>query len=148
MKRFSSLITAFVLTLLICTTAQSVSAISPGRAVHGVIRDSGNDRVAGADVVVSCNGNVVNTTTNGIGFYIIQFANQNDCKKKDLVTTSASKGPEAGSKSKKMGAVQVNINVKMSAVAVPEFGFGTGLMAMVASAGAFTFFKKQRHVAQ
>lgn len=147
MNRVSVYVTMIILTVSVLLSASSVSAVSPGRAVHGVVRDSANDRVDGANVVVSCNGNILNAVTNSIGLYIVQYANLEDCKKHDLVTVSASKGSEAGSNSKDMGNVQININVRMSAVSVPEFGFTTTLLTIVASATAFIFFKKHVHAA-
>ncbi len=145
MKVFSNVA---ILTLLLLIFTRVTIAASPGRAVHGVVRDSANKKVAGANVNVSCNGNILNATTNSLGFYNVQFNNTGDCKKDDLVTVSASKDSEAGSNSKNMNRVQININVKMSAVSVPEFDFSTGTLAVAASAGIFAYLKKKRHAVQ
>ncbi len=110
--------------------------------VQGIVRDSNNKKIAGAQVTVTCNSHTKTTQTNRHGSYEVKFAKK-ECHKRDTVTVNASYGGEAGTESKNAHDEELNINLRLAAVSVPEFSAYTGLLALLCSVGTFIFLKNQ-----
>ena len=113
--------------------------------VTGAVSNSGNP-VAGANVSVTCNSNVLNAITNVNGVYFVQYSNV-QCPVGQLVSVNASSGSMAGSNSGTMmagsavGGVQVDVAV-VNVPLVPEFGLMIGAVTSLVSGGLF--FLKRR----
>ena len=115
--------------------------------VRGVITGSGGSPVSGANVSALCNGSTITTTSNGVGFYTMDFGNA-ACDSGNMVYVTASKGGQHGSNNGLMdkngaaGGVELDLAL-IDVPLVPEFSLITGVMTFLTSGGAVYFLRKK-----
>lgn len=119
--------------------------------VEGVVSGTNEDAVSGANVTVVCHHSggdqTGNTTTDGDGFYFVQFSNYH-CVLGDNVTVTATKGGQTGTQNGVMqdggtvGRVHLDVSI-VNIPMVPEFSLITGGLALLTSAGSLIFLRKR-----
>jgi hypothetical protein len=102
--------------------------------------------VSGANVTVSCDGNVLNDTTNPAGGYVVDYASITLCPDTTTATAIATYGKLSGSDTKPVSQIVVGtLNVAVVPVSlVPELGLITGITATVLSATAFMIVRRRQ----
>ena len=127
----------------------SVHAQAPVQVgiVQGLISGPDNNALSGADIVVDCNGDIKNTTSDGVGFYSVQYTNEG-CEQGDTATVTATKDGQTGIASGTLqdagtiGFLKLDLAVVHVPV-VPEFGLITGGLALLTSAGSYIAYKRR-----
>ena len=128
-------------------TAFAVPPLFQVGVVAGVVSAPGGGPSVGANISVLCNGNTLNTTTDGSGLYEVSFTG-GVCEAGQNVTVTASKGGLTGIKNGTMqangqaGYVKIDVAI-VNIPLVPEFGLITGAMTFLASGGVLFLIKKR-----
>jgi hypothetical protein len=122
----------------VCTTAETTF-------VSGVISD-GNGPVSGADVTVTCNGNVETATSDANGGYSVQYTGE-ECPYNSALTVEANGATSSDATwsrtTNQYGCLEVIINVACVDITVPEFGAVVGVLTVLGALG--TFLVVRRH---
>jgi hypothetical protein len=110
--------------------------------IAGTITHNGSP-VSGASVAVTCNSNVLDSSTTVAGGYIVQFPS-GECPDSSTAGVAASKGALGGSNSGTVYGLTTDINLALVNVSlVPELGLITGVGAAVLGGGAFLVIRRQ-----
>jgi hypothetical protein len=148
-----------ILALIVISAIGIASAIVPICAtvettyVSGIVTDAtqGDAKVSGADVTVTCNGNVETTTSGPNGNYSVQYA-PGKCDSGDTVSVSANYGSLNGDEQEKVteeidqvvGCLEVIVNVACVDVPlIPEFGIIAGTLTMAMALVVFLVVRKK-----
>jgi hypothetical protein len=139
MKKIFSLI---ILSFLVVSMAGAVSSCNT--VVGGLIYNEDYSAViGGADVTVSCNGNIETTVSAVDGAYGVEFLSD-ECTSGDLVVIDAVKGDLVGSENGIVHDFELEVRVAIVNVPmVPEFGFFVGALAILSGVGIFFFVRRE-----
>jgi hypothetical protein len=124
----------------------SAMAVTPTGTTYiaGTITHNGSP-VSGASVAVTCNSNVLDSSTTVAGGYLVQFP-AGQCPDSATAGVAASKGALGGSNSGTVDSLTTDINLALVNVSiVPELGLITGIGATIMGGGAFLVLR-QRHL--
>jgi hypothetical protein len=127
----------------------SASAMSPSTMVSGTVK-SGSTALAGANVSVTCNGNVQTDTTDASGGYLVGFA-ASDCPAGSVAHAVATSGSQSGTGSgavKQDGSDKLNVAVADVNVGLPEMGTLVGGVAAIGAGGAFMVTRRKQQIEQ
>ena len=133
-----------ILGLLVISMLGVVSAYTSAYTlVAGKIYDENGIKVEGAEVIINCNENIQNMTSNSEGDYAVQYL-EADCNVGDSLFVTAEKDDSYGSK---QGTIIENVmgswNVAIINVTIPEFGFFVGVLTLMGALGVFFFVRKE-----
>jgi hypothetical protein len=139
----NKVITSLILGMfLVLAVTASVSADTS--FIAGKIYNSGyTDVISGADVTVTCNGEIVTTESLSDGAYSVTYFGTN-CIEGSTLTVSAVKGDLYGSKTGDIHSIGSTnwdfavVNVPL----VPEFGLIAGMVTILGALGMFFFVRK------
>ena len=154
-KLFGAFILASVLLTIGFVSAAPICATVDTTFISGIVTDAnnGNVPVAGADVDVTCNGNLLEATSELDGSYSVQF-DAADCPNDETTTlvVSASKDGLTGSnntadwysESTQVGCLELIVNVACADVPlVPEFGTIIGVLTALGALGTFFVVRRK-----
>ncbi len=124
-----------------------MASVSDGTLITGKIYNADfTVEIAGANVEVTCNGNVQNAVSLSNGKYSVSY-DKTDCKAGDSLIVSAEKDGQYAIKS---GVVHENAIVNntwdlgvVNVAIVPEFGFFLGMLTMLSAVGIFFVVRKE-----
>jgi hypothetical protein len=140
-KLFLSLIVSFGLIAFLPVTAMAQS-VSPGAYVTGTVTHNGSP-VDSASVVVTCDSNVLDSSTSAGGGYLVTFTTD-QCPSGATAYVSASSGNLSGSNNGVVNGLSVDVNLALVDVSlVPEFGVITGIVAIIIGSGAFLVIRRR-----
>lgn len=155
MKKVLSLfvLATMLLSLGFASAIIPVCGTSETTFVSGIITDAtnGNVPVSGADVTVTCNGNVKATTSDVNGNYQVEY-DPSECDNGDAVTVSATWNGLSGesndvdwyTENSQVGCLELIVNVACGDVPlVPEFGLIVGITTVLGALGAFFIVRKK-----
>lgn len=112
-------------------------------AISGTVTHNGGP-VAGANVTVTCAGNVLTDVTDAAGGYEVDYVPANLCPPEATASVNAVLGGLSGSNSGQVGSVTSNLNVALVDVAVvPEMGTILSVGAALSGAGAFMVVRRR-----
>lgn len=150
-KTIIAVIAALALVTGVVGVKSAMAVLTQVGIVEGVISGPDDNAVVGANITVVCHNaggdQTKNTTTDGDGFYIVEYTNY-QCVAGDKVNVTASKDGQSGTREGEMedegtvGRVHLDvaiINIPM----VPEFGLITGGLALMTSAGSLFFLRRR-----
>lgn len=145
MKKFITAVSTFAMAAALMT-GSALATVQVG-VVEGLVKNPDNTAAVGASVDVLCNGTTLNDTTDGSGFYFVQYAD-GVCVEGETVNVSATLGGLTGNNSGVMTASGYTEGLKLDVAIVhvplvPEFGLITGALAMIGSAGSFLVLKRK-----
>ena len=141
----------FTLSVLLLLVIASIATVSAKTIVAGKIYDSPNfetaNAVSGADITVTCEGNIETTTSLSDGTYSVSYAETADCPDGSSVYVVAEKD---GVSNDGYGdvhdytAVIPDIYIGIVNIAlIPEFGFAIGTLTALCAIGIFFFVRKK-----
>ncbi|MCH7850988.1 MAG: hypothetical protein IH845_05080 [Nanoarchaeota archaeon] len=128
---------------LMVLVLMSFTLVSAKTTVTGVILDPSFNFLADANVNVSCNTNVLQTTSFSDGVYAVEYF-EKDCKTGDTVNVTAISddgtlfGTGAGIVHDKKDGEGTTVNVAtVLVILIPEFGFILGTLTLLSAIGIF-----------
>ncbi len=121
----------------------SLSLVSASTMIAGKIYDGDGNLISGADVEVTCDSNVQETTSNSEGDYAVTYS-EFDCNSGDSLSVYAEKEDMSGSKT---GTIIDNVvddwDVAIVNVIIPEFGLYMGVITAIAGLGIFFLIRRK-----
>jgi len=155
-KRFVLPVLAlFVIISIIMISAVPITTVEFTR-VSGVITDAtkGNAPVSGAEVIVTCNGNEINTTSDVNGNYSVVYPLL--CYTGDSVSVSATYGSLSGSNNNAAWNTEIYLDNSTSSCLelifnvalinvplIPEFGLLIGSLTLLSAVGIFFLVRRK-----
>jgi hypothetical protein len=137
-----ALVAAFVIVGFAPVTHAIDTGTPPQTDVTGVITKSGV-AVAGANVQVTCMGNVeTDSMTDAAGSYLVVFS-ATDCPSGSTVSVVAEKDGESGTASGTANGLTTKLNVAIVNVSIPEYGLIGAILAGGAGIGAIAFARRR-----
>lgn len=140
------LLTTLILALLVIS---SISLISAKTLIAGKIYNYDySDTIAGADVEVTCNGNVQTTTSLSDGTYTVTYLETGDfsCNNGNDLSVYAEKDGLSGSRTGTIHDDAFDEDWDLAIVNVPiipEFGIVIGALTLVSAVGIFFFVRRK-----
>jgi|GEM_PF-7050245 hypothetical protein len=137
-------ISAFAIMIPAVASAEGEPSPPSLTVVSGTVTNNGNP-VVGANVSVSCDGNILTSSTNASGGYVVQYSTIALCPNGATATATATKGGLNGSNSGPVSNVVPNtLNISTVNVSVvPELGALTGVGAAIIGGAAFMVVRRK-----
>ncbi len=140
-----------ILPVIALLVISSIVAVSAKTIVAGKIYDSPNfetaNAVSGANVDVTCNGNLLTTTSLSDGTYSVAYNSTTDCPNNSNVTVVAEKGGVTSSGTGLVHdytAVIPDIYIGIVNIAlIPEFGLIVGTLTVLSAVGVFFLVRRK-----
>ena len=142
MKRLLLSVTGILAVLLMFPAL--TFADSSQTVIAGTITKNGSP-VSGASVTVTCDSNVLTTTSTAIGTYGVTYTPASLCPAGATAHVTADSGGSSGSNSGKVYSEDDTLNVALVNVSIlPELGALTGIGAAVLGGGAFMIARRRQ----
>ena len=139
-KVITSIILGMFLVLAVTASVSADTTFIAGKIYNADY----SDVISGADVTVTCNGEIIETTSLSDGAYSVTYFGTSCVEGADL-TVSGVKGDLYGSKTGEIHSVE-STNWDFSVVnvpLVPEFGLIAGMVTILGAVGMFFFVRKK-----
>ena len=140
-----------VLPVIALLVMASIVAVSAKTIIAGKIYDSPNfetaNAVSGANINVTCEGNLLTTISLSDGTYSVSYADTDDCSEGETVTVVAEKDGNTNSGTGLVHdytAVIPDIYLGIVNIAlIPEFGLIVGTLTVLSAIGVFFLVRRK-----
>ena len=129
----------------------SIAMVSASTVIAGKIYNGPNFETAGpvvdANINVTCNGNVLYTTSRADGTYSVSYNNTANCPNDSIVTVWAEKGGITNHGTGKVNdytAIVADLYIGVVNIAlIPEFGLFIGTLTLASAVGIFFLVRRK-----